>query len=91
MKQLNPNTKKAQYFIYRYNTATATDLRECYNNPSTAKTRADFFCRMQMHEEGGQGYKVISYNCMKFSVGWKVGNALRIETADNSFIIPDAI
>ena len=91
MKQINPTTKKGQYFIYAYRHARNTSIYEAYAKPSTNKTRADYFCRKTMQEEGGQGYKIISASCHFFSVAWTVGNALRVETAGNSYIIPDAI
>lgn len=90
MKTINNNTKKAQAFINAYNRSSIFTLREAYANPSTAKTNADYSCRMMMQEEGGHGYKIISYNTFQFSVAWIAGNALRIETACNSFVIPEA-
>ena len=90
MKTINNNTKQAQYFINAYNNSEIFNLREAYANPSTAKTRADYNCRMMMQSEGGHGYKIISYNTFQFSAAWIAGKALRIETACNSFIIPNA-
>ena len=90
MKTINNNTKKAQAYINAYNRSDIFSLREAYANPSTDKTRADYSCRMMMQEEGGHGYKIISYNTFQFSVAWIAGNALRIETACNSFVIPEA-
>ena len=90
MKTINNNTKKAQAYINAYNSSDIYSLNQAYGRPSTEKTRADYSCRMMMQEEGGHGYKIISYNTFQFSVAWIAGNALRIETAYNSFIIPDA-
>ena len=89
MKTLNNATKKAQAFINAYNRSSVFTLREAYANPSTEKTRADYSCRMMMQEEGGHGYKIISYNTFQFSAAWITGDSLRIETACNSFIIPN--
>ena len=89
MKTINNNTKKAQAFINAYNRSSIFALREAYANPSTAKTDADYSCRMMMQKEGGHGYKIISYNTFQFSVAWIAGDALRIETACNSFVIPN--
>ena len=44
---------------------------------------------MMMQSEGGHNYKIIGYNSSFFTVAWIAGNALRIETAYNSFIIPN--
>ena len=89
MKTIKNNTKKAQAFINAYNRSSIFTLREAYANPSTAKTRADYICRLTMRSEDGHGYKIIGYNCNFFTVAWIAGNALRIETAANSFIIPN--
>ena len=89
MKTINNNTKKAQAFINAYNRSSMYDLQDAYANPSTAKTSADHNCRMMMQSEGGHGYKIIGYNCNFFTVAWIAGNALRIETACNSFVIPN--
>ena len=90
MKTLNNNTKKAQAYINAYNRSSIFDIREAYANPSTEKTRADYSCRMMMQEEGGHGYKIIAHSRNFFTVAWIAGNALRIETATNSFVIPEA-
>ena len=89
MKTLNNNTKKAQAYINAYNRSIIFDIREAYANPSTEKTRADYSCRMMMQEEGGHGYKIIAHSRNFFTVAWIAGNALRIETATNSFVIPE--
>lgn len=91
MKTINNNTKQAERYINAYNRSSIFTLREAYANPSTAKTRADYNCRMMMQSEGGHGYKIIGYNCNFFTVAWISGNALRIETACNSFVIPDTV
>ena len=88
MKTISINSKKGQYFARRYEQSTDTSVMQCYAKPSTAKTRAEVWCKRTMIEEGGQGYKVISYNCMKFSAGWRTANGLRIETAESSYFIP---
>ena len=90
MKTINNNTKQAERYINAYNRSSIFTLREAYANPSTAKTRADYNCRMMMQSENGHGYKIIGYNSSFFTVAWIAGKDLRIETACNSFIIPDA-
>ena len=90
MKTINNNTKQAQHFINAYNRSSMYDLQNAYLKPSTRKTRADYNCRMMMQSEGGHNYKIIGYNSSFFTVAWIAGKDLRIETAYNSFIIPDA-
>lgn len=91
MKTLNNNTKQAERYINAYNRSRMYDLRDAYGKPSTEKIKADSNCRLMMLSEDGHGYKIIGYNCNFFTVAWIAGNALRIETATNSFIIPDAV
>ena len=89
MKTINNKTKQAERYINAYNRSDIYSLGKAYGKPSTRKTRADYNCRMMMQQEGGHGYKIIGYNCNFFTVAWIAGNALRIETAYNSFIIPE--
>ena len=89
MKTINNNTKQAERYINAYNRSSMYDLQDAYRTPSTRKTRADYNCRMMMQSEGGHNYKIIGYNSSFFTVAWIAGNALRIETACNSFIIPN--
>ena len=90
MKTINNNTKQAERYINAYNSSNMYDLQDAYIKPSTRKSRVDYNCRMMMQSEGGHNYKIIGYNSSFFTVAWIAGNALRIETAYNSFIIPDA-
>ena len=90
MKTINNNTKQAERYINAYNRSDIYSLNQAYGRPSTRKTRADYNCRMMMESEGGHGYKIIGYNGFYFTVAWIAGNALRVETAANSFVIPDA-
>ena len=89
MKTINNNTKQAERYIDAYNRSEIYSLNQAYGRPSTEKTRADYNCRMMMQSEGGHSYKIIGYNSSFFTVAWIAGNALRIETAYNSFIIPN--
>lgn len=89
MKTLNNTTKQAQHFINAYNRSRIFDLYEAYTSPSTAKIKSDSNCRLMMLSEDGHDYKIIGYNCNFFTVAWIAGKDLRIETAYNSFIIPN--
>ena len=90
MKTINNNPKQAERYINAYNLISMYDLQDAYVKPSTRKTRADYNCRIMMQSENGHGYKIIGYNSSFFTVAWIAGSALRIETAYNSFIIPEA-
>ena len=89
MKTIKNTTKQAERYINAYNRSDIYSLNQAYRKPSTRKTRADYNCRMMMESEGGHGYKIISYGSDFFTVAWIAGNALRIKTAYNSFIIPE--
>ena len=89
MKTINNNTKQAERYINAYNRSDIYSLNQAYGKPSNEKTRADYNCRMMMQSEGGHNYKIIGYNSSFFTVAWIAGNALRIETAANSFVIPN--
>lgn len=90
MKTINNNTKKAQTYIDAYNHSDIYSLNQVYGKPSAEKTRADYECRIMMENEGGHGYRIIAHSRNFFTVAWIAGDALRIETACDSFIIPDA-
>ena len=90
MKTINNNTQKAQAYINAYNRSDIYSLNQAYGKPSNEKTRADYHCRMMMESEGGHGYRIIAHSRNFFTVAWIAGNALRIETVSNSFIIPEA-
>lgn len=90
MKTINNNTKLAERYINAYNRSRMYDLQDAYRKPSTRKTRADYNCRMMMESEGGHGYKIIARGSSFFTVAWIAGDSLRIETAYNSFVIPEA-
>ena len=90
MRTIKNTSKKAQAYINAYNRSSMYDLRDAYKTPSTRKTRANYNCRMMMESEGGHGYKIIAHGSSFFTVAWIVGKDLRIETAANSFIIPNA-
>lgn len=87
MKTINKNTKTGKRFINAYNRSRKSSIYECYCNPSTAKTRAEYLCRDMMGRENGNGYKITGYNCMQFTAGWQTAEGLRIETACNSYLI----
>ena len=91
MKTINNNTKRARAYIDAYNRSNIYTLNKAYAKPSTAKTRADYDCRLMMQSEGGHGYKIIKYNCNFFTVAWIAGKDLRIETAYNSFVILNTV
>ena len=91
MKTINNNTKQAARYIDAYNRSEIYYIYQAYEKPNTAKTRADYNYRMMMRSEGGHNYKIIGYNSRSFTVAWIAGKDLRIETARNSFVIPNTV
>lgn len=87
MKTINANTKAAARFIDGYNRSNMYDLYDCYGRFSCEKARAERWCKEQMYKENGTGFKIIGYNCMAFSCGWMTAEGLRVETAQNSYLI----
>lgn len=87
MKTIKAQSKAGQRFINAYNRSKVASIYECYCNPSTAKTRAEYLCREQMRRENGHGYKVTGYNCMTFTAMWTTPEGLRVETAASSYIV----
>ena len=71
----------------RNNRSNAKGIYHCYTRPSEAKRRAEEWCFRTMMVEHGKGFKIMSYNTMQFTCGWMVGNGLRVETANNSYLV----
>ena len=84
---VNKNTIKGQNFINAYNTSSAASLADVYGRPSTAKTRAEHFCRVLMNDENGEDFRIISANTFAFSAAWRTAAGLRVETVAHSYII----
>ena len=91
METINTNTTRAQAYSYAYKRSNIGDIYEAYKNPSSRKTRAFYECISIMEYENGHGCKIIGRNSEQFTAAWIVGNSLRIKTACNSFVIPNAI
>jgi hypothetical protein len=87
MKTINANTKAAARFFDAYNRSRNTSLWDCYASYSTAKACAERECRAKMYDEGGEDFRILSYNTFGFSCGWMVGDTLRVETPSYSYII----
>lgn len=88
MKTLSPNSKHAAYWRRAYDRSKHSTLEQVYITYSREKGLAYRYCRRQMDEEHGANFKIVSYNSMQFSAGWTTFEGLRIETRDNSYLIP---
>lgn len=88
MYHINKNSKRGQHLIQQYLKSEHYTIQDCYANPSYNKRRAEAMCLHTMYADGGAFYKVLSYNTMQFTCGWRTANGgLRIETAQNTYII----
>lgn len=87
MKTMNATTKAAARFIDAYRRSYRTSLWDCYESFSSAKACAERECRAKMYDEGGEDFRILSFNTFGFTCGWMVGDTLRVETPCNSFRI----
>lgn len=87
MRTINANTRKGMALMDAYNRSNIYDIYDAYERPSVEKVRADSDCRKLCNREGGFGYMIISYNTFAFSVAWRTPEGLRVETAQNSYIV----
>ena len=87
MKRIKESSKAGRQYLYMYEHAKATSIRQLYNQPSRAKVWAEEECLQEMVQEHGEGYKILSYNIFKFTAAWRTPEGLRVETAENSYLI----
>ncbi len=80
-------------FINAYRMSPYTSLAEVYTNPSQAKLNAEERCMLDMYDDYGYDFRIISYNTFTFTCGWRITHPetgvvmLRVETANNSYIM----
>ena len=87
MEQINSTTKRGQRWIESYDRSTDSTLSDCYGRFSCAKARAERDCKNKMEKEGGEDFRIISYNTFGFSCGWRVPGGLRVETSGGSYLV----
>lgn len=85
--KLNRNSKKAQRLIQALNRSQDIYLSDVYTRYSTRKALAWNHCWNECKRDGGLHFRIVSHNCMKFTVGWIAPYGYRFETADNTYII----
>ena len=64
------NTKEMKGRFNSYRRSTDSELWEVYGNYSSAKINAMRYCHDLMNELGGWDLRIISHNCMQFTVGF---------------------
>ena len=87
MKTLKASSQRGSRFVFSYFNSNKFSLSDCYTNCSTAKTRAQYFCREQMYKESGKGFKILGFNSSFFSCGWLTVAGLRVETVGGSYLV----
>lgn len=91
MKTINANTSKlAKGLISSYKCAFLTDIMEAYKKPSDRKIEAFNTCLLACKEEGGVNFRIVSHAMYFFTVAWRVGNNLKVDTGRNVYFIIDA-
>lgn len=88
MITLKPNSKQARAWVRAYDLANYSCLEQVYRTYSRKKGLAYRACRKKMQDENGANFKIVSFNSMQFTAGWTTFEGIRIETRDNSYLIP---
>ena len=87
MKTINANTKKGQAMLNSAMNFEGYTLPEVYGKCSPAKEYAWRTCLYQCQAENGKNFHICSHNTFSFSVAWETEKGVRIETANNSYLV----
>lgn len=87
MKRIKKSSKVGSQYLRRYECAEATSIEQFYKRPSSAKILAEKECLRIMAQEHGEGYKILGGSTHKFTAAWVTPEGLRVETAENSYLI----
>lgn len=88
MITIKSTTKKGAIFLNAYNGYNwYSDIYDAYEKPSYNKVTAWKDCQKQCKREGGRGCIIIGRNSCTFTVAWQTNEGLRVETAQNSYLI----
>ena len=94
MKQISKNSQKGLQYLHAFELAQEKNincLEKVYGRFSTSKACAFMDCEERRRNENATsaGY-IIGANSSFFTYAFKTSEGLRVETAYNSFIIPEA-
>lgn len=84
---IKATTKKGQNMLQSAKNFQGVTLNEVYGKYSNAKYNAFVYCLNKAAAENGKNFHIYSHNSFGFSVAWEVENGVRIETAQNSYLI----
>lgn len=87
MKRIKQSSKIGSLYLYRYEHAKATSVKQFYKQPSSAKVAAEEKCLYRMRQGHGEGYKILSGNTFSFIAAWRTAEGLRVETGINSYLV----
>ena len=87
MKSININTKQGQNMLARARVCEGRNLRDVYASASSAKVNAFNACKERCCVEGGWNFRVCSHNTFNYSVAWETARGVRVETANNSYLV----
>lgn len=87
MKTIKGTTKKGQEMLRKAVNNEGRYLWEIYDTFSKAKNNALESCFNLCFNENGTDFHICSHNTFNFSVAWEVENGMRMETAQNSYLI----
>ena len=87
MTTIKGTTKKGQNMMNSAKHFDGYTLDEVYGKYSPAKLHAFVDCVNMCQAEKGRNFHIISHNSFNFSVAWEVENGVRIETANNSYLV----
>ena len=87
MKTIKATTKVGARLWIQYASAKAQNVEEAYKRPSGRKIAIDKGLQDLCAKEGGAGYRIISAGTSYFTVAWRIGRGLRVETISNSYLV----
>lgn len=88
MITIKATTKKGKNFVNSYNGYNwYADIYDAYEKPSYNKIRAWNECKKQCEQENGRGIVITGRNTCTFTAAWQTKEGLRVETAQNSYLI----
>lgn len=88
MKTINVNSKKGFNYKMAFGSFRACeDIFTAYGRPSYNKVKAWETCKEICKKEKGWGLRIIAYNTCQFTAAFLTNEGLRVETANNSYIV----
>lgn len=87
MKRIKKSSKAGSLYLYKYERAEETSVKQFYKQPSSRKVSAEEECLQKMRQENGEGYKILGGDTFSFTAAWMTAEGLRVETAASSYLI----